>query len=221
MLAFGTTAFAADDNLALKKTGIAYTDQSNPNCTAGGKIEHGLDGDTTTRWASPDDESTKVADGKFSGEVYFGVNFGAETSFDKIVIDWETARAKPAADGYVIQTSNDGTKWATVEDAKFDYGMKPEDENKDHSIDTITFDAVKAQYVRVLMYAPKAADKATPSIYEFEVYNTTGGSGTENPGTEKPGPSTPTTGVEFPMAMAVVAVAAAACVVLTKSAKKA
>lgn len=144
-------------NLALKDGATyfasTYEDYFPPKNAFDGKI--GFD----SRWAI-----AYEAD----GEQYLGVNFGKETTFNRIVLDFQYMGDFNGINGeYELQISKDGNLWETLTPLRS--FSKEESEFKfDLSIITEKFDTpVTAQAVRV--YFPTS--RMWLSIYEFEVYN--------------------------------------------------
>jgi hypothetical protein len=114
------------------------------------------DGDLSTRWAP-----LNGADNQ-----WIRFDFGAAKTLDHVIIHWEDAFAT----AYDIQTSDDGTNWKTIVEAR----------DQDGTQDEFHFAPVTARYVRVLMQARKFPEWGT-SIWEFEPY----GPAAANPG-DKP-----------------------------------
>ncbi|WP_341679255.1 discoidin domain-containing protein [Niveibacterium sp. SC-1] len=125
-------------NLALGKPVTASSTEN-----AGTPASGATDGDGGTRWASA-----------FVDPSWIYVNLGAQKSINKVVLKWEAAYGK----AYEIQVSNDATNWTKV------YGQA----NGAGGTETITFNAVTAQYVR--MYGTARATGWGYSLFEFEVY---------------------------------------------------
>lgn len=196
-LGMGTVAFASNDdtNIAMGKTPMASSDKV--QTTSDGTVlsmDKALDGNTSTRWGV--DGVTPDENGNFTTDVWFGVDLGAEGTFNKIVILWENARPEQSAEGYTLQYSNDNETWTDI-DARFEYGA--EKINDAYYTDTATFDSITARYVRVNMHkgAPLNDEfKGNPSIFEFEVYGTMNGA-----------PATPDTDADtmIPIALATAA----------------
>ncbi len=150
-------------NLAIGATPVA--DSNHPEYS-----EHTYDrvndGDLTTRW-----QSGSVGDASAPAWIY--LDFGAPTTFDTVSITWETARA--TVDGYVLEYSNDAENWTKVANE-----TRERDTYVDPQVDLSRFDAVTAQYIRV--YCTVNDGKYTnPSIWELQVYNTTGKGEIPNP----------------------------------------
>ena len=90
---------------------------------------------------------------KSDGEQYVYIDLGAESSVDKVVINWGDYYANT----YDIQSSDDAKAWSTIKSVT----------NGDGGIDTIEFDTVTAHYVRVLC---KETDASCYTINEVEVW---------------------------------------------------
>jgi hyaluronoglucosaminidase len=106
-----------------------------------------VDGDAATRWASGYDDAA-----------WFQVDLGTATRLGKVVLRWEAAYGR----AYQIQVSDDATTWTTAAEVT----------DGDGGTDTVWLDA-SARYVRL-----QGVDRATQygySLYELEVFGTTGG----------------------------------------------
>lgn len=231
-LAMGVTTYAAETNIAIGKTPInAPTGQKEDPNTLVGPMEFAFDGDYTTR--SLMDTVTEGEDhqGKYPENTYFGVDLGAEAEINSVKIYWEISRPEFSSEGgSKLQYSEDGETWQDVPGiSSTNTGETPEKNplGQDMDVETFTFDTINARYIRILMvqgkeYGEEEIDwKTDPSIWEFEVYGTMTGNGGQTGDNNQDGGNTqtPDTGVEFPMAVALVAVAAGACIVMTKKAK--
>ena len=189
-----------NENLALGKTPLVVNNQD------GYPAEYALDADSESCWRAVENPSPKLneEDGTFAEEIYFGVDFGMEMTFDKITIEFSVDRPAGDETGYKIQVSEDGKKWTDAKDAKYDFAefTAAWQEVADHTVDTITFKKpVTTQYVRALFLKPCINLKSIQTVYEFNVYDTTGKA---NPAyeeakaaptpapTETPAPSEPT-----------------------------
>lgn len=169
--------------------------------------KYAIDGDKTTRWASGANPVEKEG-WKLEKAAWISLDFGKVRTIDGIKVDWEAGRA--ANDGWVVQTSADGTTWTDI-DATFDFGEETKTGEASHYLDTVTFEQLDTQYLRV--YVTKAADKNGPSIWELEVNALL-----------EDGESidTPDTGVEHTAIIwALIAVAAVACAAVAVTTKKA
>jgi hypothetical protein len=126
-------------NLALKKlvTASSIQDASLPAAAA-------VDGNVASRWSSA-----------WTDNEWISVDLGAATTVSHILLNWEAAYAK----SYQIQTSTDGSSWATPYSTTAGVGGKED----------IKFNAVKARYVK--MKGIKRATVWGYSLFEFIVYN--------------------------------------------------
>jgi hypothetical protein len=113
---------------------------------AGTPAADAVDGNTGTRWSSA-----------FSDPQWLEVDLGASASIDKVVLNWETAYGK----AYQIQTSADGTNWTSVYSTTTGAG----------GIETLNVTGT-GRYVR--MYGTARATGYGYSLWEFQVYGTTG-----------------------------------------------
>ncbi|WP_448902747.1 discoidin domain-containing protein [Eubacterium sp.] len=107
--------------------------------------KNAFDGDEGTRWSS-----------NFADDAWIMVDLAKKYNINKVVLNWEAAYGE----SYNILVSTDGTNWTTVKKLK----------NQGGGIDTITFDAVEAKYVKI-----QGVKRALPygySLWEMEVYNT-------------------------------------------------
>ena len=105
------------------------------------------DSDLSTRWAPLDNDAAP----------WLEADFGAEKTFDTVILsEWMDGSAYRCT-GYNIQYSLDGNDWST-----FCEGTSIGEES------IITGDAVSARYVRVNLTG--SAKAAPASLYEFEVY---------------------------------------------------
>src|SRR5580704_7393036 len=108
-----------------------------------------VDGNTGTRWSSA-----------FSDPQWLEVDLGASASISQVVLQWETAYAT----AFQIQTSNDGTNWTTIYSTTTGTGG------------TQTLNVTgSGRYVR--MYGTARATQYGYSLWEFQVYGTTSGTG--------------------------------------------
>lgn len=104
---------------------------------------YAVDGNTGTRWSS-----------NFADDAWLTVDLGKTYAVNKVVLNWECAYGK----AYKIQTSTDGNNWTTVKNLT----------GQDGGIDTVTFDAVNARYVRM-----QGLERGLPygySLWKMEVY---------------------------------------------------
>lgn len=172
-------SFDIYDNLALNKTGFAdsttpqfgpYT----PDLALDGKVGKEPD---NTRWQTANEDKT--------ADSWMGVDFGAATTVNTVVIEWEnkiteasywveycndavledTTIAHNNGTDVTFKTATSGT-WNKVANADVQTGDK---------LSVITFDAVDARYIRVYIKADSALSEgcksSTPSFFELSVYN--------------------------------------------------
>ena len=109
----------------------------------GTSARYAFDGNNGTRWSS-----------NFSDDAWISVDLGKAYTINKVVLNWEGAYGE----SYKIQTSTDGKTWKTVKSLTGQNG----------GIDTVTFDAVSARYVK--MQGVKRALPYGYSLWEMEVY---------------------------------------------------
>lgn len=112
-----------------------------------------VDGNSGTRWSS-----------NFEDDAWMAVDLGKTYTVSKVVLNWEGAYGK----SYKIQTSTDGIDWTTVKNVT----------NGKGGVETVTFTATKARYVRM-----QGVERALPygySLWEMEVY---GGASSDGSGT--------------------------------------
>lgn len=107
-------------NLALKRP-VTASDSENPVAF---KPENATDGDTGSRWSSG-----------FTDNQWIRVDLGSVKSIGKVMLSWENAHAL----AYRIEVSTDDSHWTIAYD----------NENSQGGIETVTFPAVSAQFVRV------------------------------------------------------------------------
>ena len=110
---------------------------------AGTAAKYAIDGNNGTRWSS-----------NFADDAWISVDLGKAYTINKVVLNWEGAYGE----SYKIQTSTDGKTWKTVKSLTGQNG----------GVDTITFDAVSARYVK--MQGVKRALPYGYSLWEMEVY---------------------------------------------------
>lgn len=106
-----------------------------------------VDGDNATRWSS-----------QFADPQWIQVDLGATAQLSQVVLRWETAYAK----AYRIELSTDGTGWSTAYSTTTATG----------GVGTHTITGT-ARYVRV--YGTQRATEWGYSLYEFQVFGTSGG----------------------------------------------
>ena len=116
-----------------------------------------IDGDDTTRWASP------VA----LGEHWISLDYGKEISIQSFKIHWERTNATK----YRLEKSSDGTNWESV----VSFEKKPDSYQQIINLD----EPINTQHVRLFIeeFDPKGAPENgnevtwdTVGIYEFETY---------------------------------------------------
>lgn len=128
---------------------------------AGTPASAAVDGNNGTRWSS-----------QFADPQWIQVDLGASAQVSQVVLRWETAAAK----AYRVELSTDGTNWSTAySTANSTGGVQTHD---------ITGNA---RYVRV--YGTQRTTGYGYSLWEFQVYGTTGGTGPTLPGGGDLGPN--------------------------------
>ncbi|GAA2014453.1 hypothetical protein GCM10009839_06720 [Catenulispora yoronensis] len=138
---------------SLLSQGKTTTASSTEN--AGTPAANATDGNTGTRWSSA-----------FSDPQWLEVDLGASASIDKVVLNWETAYGT----AFQIQTSTDNATWNSIYSTTTGTG----------GTQTLTVSGT-GRYVR--MYGTARATQYGYSLWEFQVYGTTGttgGCGTTN-----------------------------------------
>ncbi|WP_157538192.1 discoidin domain-containing protein [Kitasatospora azatica] len=143
--AVATPTVAAASADTLLSQGKAATASSTEN--AGTPASAAVDGDPTTRWSSA-----------FSDPQWLQIDLGATATVAKVVLNWEAAYGK----AYQLQTSNDGSNWATVYSTSTGAG----------GTETLNVSG-SGRYVRLNGTARGTAYGY--SLYEFQVYGTPGG----------------------------------------------
>ncbi|MGC4891160.1 discoidin domain-containing protein [Micromonospora sp. DT227] len=114
---------------------------------AGTPASNATDGNTGTRWSSA-----------FADPQWIQVDLGATATVSRVSLTWEGAYAR----AYQVQTSTDGATWTTVFSTT----------NGDGGTDDLTVNGT-GRYVRV--YGTARATAYGYSLWEFQVYGTTGG----------------------------------------------
>lgn len=153
---------AQSENLALNQDAEASSVVQNAN-TANRIEKWAVDGDPTTRWASE-----YLLDGKEDpsfDQGWFTVDLKEVTEINKVVLLWETSKAKD----YDLQGSLDGEIYFTL------YEYRSDDQSTGDRTDELVFDKTEVRYVRM-----QGIDRSTNynssrggySLYEFEIYNT-------------------------------------------------
>ncbi len=148
----------ATDNLALNMTQITATGD---NVGWGNAVPRLNDGDYSTRWQSGSGSNTI--------DEYAGVNFGTSTTFDVLEVYYETSRPKQE----YVQYSQDGIIWSDVSNLAITGSLAETVTvgNTNAYYRCYTFDAVKAQYVRIRLIGAYDNWNYNMSIHEFEAYN--------------------------------------------------
>lgn len=126
------------DNLAYKKQAVASS--FSPE---GGEAGAVADGSTGSRWSS-----------RYADHEWVYVDLGASQEISSVVLHWETAYAR----AYSLQVSGDAQSWTDVY----------VNDTAKGGLETISFNPVKARYVRML--GRKRATEWGYSLYDFEVY---------------------------------------------------
>lgn len=147
-------------NIALDATPIGDSNDTSNN-SWNSKVN---DGDLATYWMS---NSAMTED----DPCWIMLDFRVKAIFNKVVIYWEYSR--PTPDGYVIQYSDNDEIWTDINVT----ASERVDADDSKFVDTVTFDNVTAQYVRI--YCTKAEKvnggddlKEKATIWELEVYGT-------------------------------------------------
>ncbi|MFE5534873.1 discoidin domain-containing protein [Streptomyces sp. NPDC056492] len=149
---------AAQAAPVLLSQGRPVTASSQEN--AGTPASAAVDGDNATRWSS-----------QFADPQWIQVDLGAPARLSQVVLRWETAYAK----AYRIELSTDGAAWSTAYSTTTATGG------------VATHDVSgTARYVRV--YGTQRATEWGYSLYEFQVFGTSGG-GPDLPGGGDLGPN--------------------------------
>ncbi|MDX3855579.1 discoidin domain-containing protein [Streptomyces sp. AK02-01A] len=146
-LALAFTGTPAKAADTLLSQGRTATASSTEN--AGTPASAAVDGSAGTRWSSA------AADPQ-----WLQIDLGATSSITRVTLDWEAAYAK----AFQIQTSTDGTDWTSVYSTTTATGG-------DQTLDVTG----SGRYVRV--YGTQRATPYGYSLWEFQVYGSTGSSG--------------------------------------------
>src|ERR1700744_3467725 len=109
-----------------------------------------VDGNPGTRWSSA-----------FSDPQWLQVDLGSTATVSQVVLEWEAAHAT----AFQIQTSPDGTNWTTIYSTTTGTG----------GTQTLNVTGT-GRYVR--MYGTKRGTQYGYSLYEFQVYGTSGSTST-------------------------------------------
>nr|WSX53352.1 discoidin domain-containing protein [Streptomyces sp. NBC_00974] len=128
---------------------------------AGTPASAAVDGDNGTRWSS-----------QFADPQWIQVDLGAPAQLSQVVLRWETAAGK----AYRVELSTDGANWSTA------YSTA----NSTGGVQTHDITGT-ARYVRV--YGTQRTTGYGYSLWEFQVYGTTGGTGPTLPGGGDLGPN--------------------------------
>lgn len=173
-----TAIVSADDtNLAITAT----ADADSVNSQYGGDAININDGDYDSRWQS------NSAGSSVETMSWVSLDFGAATTFDKIVIKFENARA--TANGTTIKVSSNGTDWTVVTATASEEVNEKNPAGGDMWVTEFTFDAQTAQYLKVEFTEAQDNGKGGlweyTSIWELEVYNV-GGTTTPEPPPAEP-----------------------------------
>ena len=119
-----------------------------------------VDGNLSTRWSSA-----------FSDPQWLEVDLGSSKTICQVTLNWETAYGK----AFQIQTSPDGTNWTTIFATTTGTG----------GVQTLNVSGT-GRYIR--MYGTVRGTQYGYSLWEFDVYTTTGGGGNKvtvtNPGSQ-------------------------------------
>lgn len=181
-LGLGVTALAAPEgeaNFALGAKGgpaiiVSPNTYYNLNGLANTPIQ-AFNNNVNDRWQPADGSIDLNEDRTLKTECYIGLDFGPEgVDFDKITLEWESAQPDNSAAGYTLQYSADGQQWQDIS-ATINYGAT-EGDGTDHRKDVATFTKVEdARYVRVLIKKMFGTKHGNPSLYEFQIFDTTVG----------------------------------------------
>lgn len=141
------TLIVVQGSLALNKT---YFASSSWSAAFDGK--YAFDDSDATRWSA--------GRGQVSDQ-YVGVNFGNQISFNKVVLK---EISFPRVNSFILQYSEDGVNY---------YDIPGTEGTTIGALQTVTFETVSAQYLRLWINSTKLESGASkePTINEFEVYN--------------------------------------------------
>ncbi|NKQ24840.1 discoidin domain-containing protein [Streptomyces galbus] len=148
---------------ALLSQGRTATASSTEN--AGTPAAYAVDGSTTTRWSSAATDNQ-----------WLQVDLGASASVSRVDLNWEAAYGKD----YILQISADGQNWSDLKSVT----------GGDGGTDSVTVSG-QGRYVRM-----QGVHRATPygySLWEFQVYGTSGGGSTTSCGTANAAQGKPAT----------------------------
>ncbi|MEV0041026.1 discoidin domain-containing protein, partial [Streptomyces sp. NPDC050804] len=149
----GTSAGSAEAADTLLSQGKPVTTSSTEN--AGTPASAAVDGDAGTRWSSA------AADPQ-----WLQIDLGATAAISSVVLNWETAYAT----SFKIQVSGDARNWTDIHSTTAGPGGSQ----------TLTVSG-SGRYVR--MYGTARATGYGYSLWEFQVYGSTGGTGSGPSGT--------------------------------------
>jgi len=121
--------------------------------SAGTPASAAVDGNTSTRWSS-----------QFSDPQWIYVDLGQVATINQVVLTWEAAYGKQ----YQIQVSNDASTWTSI------YNQT----NGAGGVETLNVSG-SGRYVR--MYGTQRGTGYGYSLWEFQVYGSTGASPTATP----------------------------------------
>ncbi|RZS79025.1 F5/8 type C domain-containing protein [Motilibacter rhizosphaerae] len=147
LLSVVSTGGSAHAADALLSQGKTATASSTEN--AGSAAANAVDGNTGTRWSSA-----------FSDPQWLQVDLGATATVTSVTLQWEAAYAK----AFQIQTSTDAATWTTVYSTTTSTG----------GTQTLNVTGT-GRYIR--MYGTARATTYGYSLWEFQVYGTTGTTG--------------------------------------------
>ena len=130
-------------NVALASQGAVATASSTEEGLPQFTPDHAIDGDLSTRWSSD-----------HSDDQWLQVRFASPEHLGKLVLHWESAHATQ----YRIETSSDGSSWATAADVTGSLGGS----------ETVWIDQAKVSYLR--MQGVSRATQYGYSLYELQAY---------------------------------------------------
>ncbi|UWP87539.1 discoidin domain-containing protein [Dactylosporangium fulvum] len=169
------TAGVANAAGPLLSQGKPTTASSSENAGAGPGLA--TDGNAGTRWSSA-----------FSDPQWIQVDLGATATIDQVVLNWEAAYAR----AFQLQVSTNGTTWTTVYNTTTGSG----------GVQTLAVSGT-GRYVR--MYGTVRGTAYGYSLWEFQVFGTTGGGtgcGTANAAQDRPATASSTENAASPASAA-------------------
>jgi hypothetical protein len=175
-LALAASPVSRANAATLLSQGMPATASSTEN--AGTPASAAVDGNTGTRWSSA-----------FADPQWLQVDLGASASITQVVLQWETAYAT----AFQIQTSPDGATWTSIYSTTTGTG----------GTQTLNVTGT-GRYVR--MYGTARATQYGYSLWEFQVYGSTGGGttcGTTNAALNHPATASSLENASFPASNAV------------------